>query len=110
MKEEKTKKLLSEGLLHTSGDFTDQLMGRIEKEHAPVRIPGWQVLVFVSSLLVLMFALLWLLVKESFHVSLLHTSFSFPPLPIQLLGLLFVLLAIHKFLLLKEAAVKAQSR
>ena len=108
MKEENTRKLLEEGLIHTSDDFTDRLMRRVEKESVPVGIPVWQHVLFFGSLLVLLAWLLLLLFKGPLSLPMLE--FPLPPLPLQLAGIFFVLFALNKFLLLKEASGRKEPK
>jgi hypothetical protein len=100
MKENPTKKLLEEGLLQTSGDFTDRLMHKIEAEVVRPVFPRWYQLLFSASLLLILV------------IPLLHASGLSLPLPLLQLSLsglttkiavaLFVLFSINQWLIFRK--------
>lgn len=101
MKKDNTKELLQESLPHTSSNFTDEVMHKIEMqpETIPVKIKLHQQILFGFSLATLLFALLW---RFSHHSTIGLSNLQVPSLPVMLGGVLFIIVAIYRFLLFQK--------
>lgn len=101
-----TRKLIKESMLNTSDEFTDRIMGKIERSSSPAPIPSWHLYVFICSLVMVCGSLFFSNDLVSHIFSTVDIDLEFPPMSFQILLIVFVLLAINKFLSLKEEARK----
>lgn len=104
-----TKNMIQESMRHTSADFTEELMHKIEAQPAaaPVKIGLWQQFLFGMSLVALLLFACWGWGRH-LHVAVGSPHFQVPSLPSLLIVVLFAILAVYRYILFKKLSVPFQ--
>ncbi|MCB0629864.1 MAG: hypothetical protein R2824_28350 [Saprospiraceae bacterium] len=100
MKDETTRKLLEESLLHTSEDFTDQIMDKLEAETVRSPVPAYVPSLLAGSLLVIL--LVPLLLKGGLSVHLPFLQLNLSGLTVKILFAFFVFASIGRWLTFRK--------
>lgn len=101
-----TRRLIKESEFLTANDFTNQIMTKINKINKPIIIPSWQLYVFVFSLIFISGTMVFYFRELAKTFSLIKIDFYLPPMSLEISLVVFVLLAINKFIILKKEAQK----
>lgn len=106
MKEEKDiiKELIQESISKTPEDFTEQLMRKINESSLSVRL-SWLHRFALGLSVIIICGLLYILNGQTPKIlSVENIYFHLPPMSFQIVLIVFVLLAVYKYLSLKKEA------
>jgi hypothetical protein len=102
MNEDKTRDLIKDSLLHTSDQFTENFMRRVEFRDS-LRRNFFRIFV-ISCLCCMIFVFLISKIKSNFAFP--YIQLHIPHLTIQISGVLFVFALLNRLILLREKILK----